>query len=434
MPERDKSILFVLEGFFPYQKAGTEVYVLQLAKYLLEKGYEVSVLISRSEEVSDYVFEEIPVFTFKIPEKPIAEELNGLIPPRGIEAFLQKVSDIGPDLVHFHSLGRAINSYQIKAVKELGYKTVFTAHLGSNICIKGDFKKFNEEICSGEVIPVTCLACQMHARGAGKNMARWASKLIHLGTRLNKKSLPSSFYQAMHRKNELQRVKKYSDVIIAISEWIEEAFDVNDIRDNVFLVKQGIDKDFVNRGKVDKTRNTDHPVKIGFIGRMHPHKGFHLLKDAFDQIGKDKWELKIATLPSKDETAYYKKMLDWSSGKTNVQWKENQSREEIINLLDELDVLVLPSVSNEMAPLIILEAFARKVPVIGSSYPAIVDMVQNNNGVIFENGSVSDLKSKLIYILDDPQVLPQWSKNITPPRTFEDVGRDMIKIYDFILK
>ncbi|TXE09281.1 glycosyltransferase [Gelidibacter salicanalis] len=52
-----------------------------------------------------------------------------------------------------------------------------------------------------------------------------------------------------------------------------------------------------------------------------------------------------------------------------------------------MDVLILPSVA-EVAPLVILEAATRHIPVIASDYLAMKDMIEPNiNGLLFENGN-----------------------------------------------
>lgn len=427
-------ILFCLEGFFPDQKAGTEVYVLNLSRFFIQKGHQVSILISRTEETPDYQFESIPVYTFTIPLKPLANELNGMIPPRGIDHFLNRIDDIKPDLVHFHSLGRAINSFHIEAVKNLGHKTVFTAHLGSNICIKGDFLKFGNDICSGEVLPATCMACRLRAEGLEKKLAKGAGWLITATININRKLLPPSFSQAHHRKAELHRLHKNTDAIIAIAPWIEKSLAANGLKEHVYLVKQGISEMFLKNDYLSKKRVRSEKLKLGFIGRMHPNKGFHLLRECLNALSTHNWTLDVATPKSADEEMYHREMKTWGLGNSRINWRENLREKEVSHLLDEIDLLILPSVSNEMAPLIILEAFAKKVPVLGSSYPAILDMVQDGiTGSIFENRSSRDLREKLQIIIEKPDVLDQWKDNITIPRTFTDVGREMDEIYQAIL-
>lgn len=406
---------------------------MKLAQYLLSRGIRAHVLISSTQELQDYDHDGIPVHAFKIPENPIPEELNGLIPPRGIEEFLEKVKQINPSIVHFHSIGRAINSYHIAEVKRLGFKTIYTAHLGSNICLKGDFLKFSKHVCDGNVIPKICLACRLQSRGLGETLAKVSSEIIHLGIRVNAKLFPPASQQALHRKHEIERIKSNTDAIIAIAPWILKVFHANTIYQNLHLVEQGVDKVFLEtrRDESVSSKNTSNTIRLGFVGRMHPHKGFHLLKSALQSMENDSWELKVATLPSRDEPAYYKEMFEWTVGNSKIDWKENQPRERVIELLDAIDLLVLPSVSNEMAPLIILEAYARNVPVIGSSYPAIVDMIQDGvNGRVFSNGSREDLKKKLTEILRAPDILNKWRSNISTPRTFDNVGEDMLNIYE----
>lgn len=111
---KQRSILFTLESFFPYNRAGTEVYVLNLCRYFQNRNWHVEVLIATTEHHKDYYYEGIPVRTFAIPKMPNSKELNGIIQPQGIEGFIERVIEINPDIVHFHSFGRAINGYHLK--------------------------------------------------------------------------------------------------------------------------------------------------------------------------------------------------------------------------------------------------------------------------------------------------------------------------------
>ena len=119
--EQKNTILFALEGFFPTHKAGTEIYVLNLSKYLLEKGWSVYVIKPTTAAETNYMYENINVLTFPVPKLPDVRELNGLKSPSGIKYFIEIVQKIKPDIVHFHSLGRAITGSHLEAVKKNRY-------------------------------------------------------------------------------------------------------------------------------------------------------------------------------------------------------------------------------------------------------------------------------------------------------------------------
>jgi len=418
-----KKILFALEGFFPEHRAGTEIYVLNLCRYLIEKEWEVAVLISAFIE-KKYVFEGIPVFTFAIPENPDVRELNGLIEPHGLQGFLKKVLEINPSIIHFHSFGRAINSFHLQKVKELGYKAVFTAHLGSLFCVKGSYLLFNKEICNGKVQLNRCMACYLHDKGYSKSKSYAASYLINIlfKTQL-KRLLPPSWNLIICRQSELERLSIYADTIIAIAPWIKKVFSQNGIQ-KVALVEQGIQ--IIGQQSVVNTQHIGY--NLIFVGRLNQLKGLQLLLQALVNLPRQIFHLTIIGIINEPE--FREVLYEKAHSLGNVTWLENLNRLQVLDEIAKADVLVLPSISNEMAPLVILEAFDCGKPVIGSTYPAIADIVTDGfNGLLFENNNSQSLQNVLQRLIDEPDLLVHLQKNVIAPRNFKEVGKDMEKIY-----
>ncbi|MHA7943018.1 glycosyltransferase [Formosa sp. 3Alg 14/1] len=417
-------ILFTLESFFPSHRAGTEVYVLNLCRYFKNNGWDVGVLITTKEQQSDYKFEEIDIYTFNIPEEPDARELNGLIAPRGMDSFLIRVKEFCPDVIHFHSFGRAINSYHLKAVHDLGIKTVFTPHLGGQFCIKGDMRLFNRENCDGEIIESRCLNCVLQNKGYKGGVAKGLGEVIaHMShTPFLKNRLPASFSQAKHRKAEMKRIDSYADIVFSIAPWIQEAFKANGVN-KAKLIPQGISPLFFReRNKTQILENRQEFYHFAFIGRMHPSKGFHLLASIWEQVSP-KSTLHIITNPSGGESDFFNKHKKWASNTENVIWNEALSQKEVSDYLDKVDVLILPSISNEVAPLVILEAATRQIPVIGSDYVAIKGMINHNvNGLLFENGNSKDLLKQIEKIISKEEILNNLKNNVGKPKDMNEVA------------
>lgn len=428
-----KKITFVLESFLPHHRAGTEIYVHNLIRHLQPSNYEVSVLISSTDKSrKSYQFENINVEVFHITENPSLHELNGLIPPEGFQEFEDKIHKIKPDIVHFHSFGRAINGFHLEWVKRQNIKTVFTPHLGGFFCVKGNFLLFEKELCNGKVIQSRCMHCLLNQKGIPHVFSNLAGKTVPMLPSIVKKYLPPQINLINHRKNELDRVNKYADAIIAIAPWIKNTFIINGIKENLFLIDQGIDIDTSLR-KTKSKKAVKIPVKLVFASRMNPSKGFHLLREAFENIDNSNFELHVYTMKDATEPGYFEDHKLWAKSRKNVFWNENKSHSDFLKELPGMDLLVLPSISNEMAPLVILEAFAMKIPVLGSGYPAISDLINENiNGKIFRNGDTNDLENKISEITYNPEIVHQWSSNIDQVRSTRDIAMEMIEIYNSI--
>lgn len=424
-------VIFTLETFFPHSKAGTEIYALNLARALKVKGHTIFFVVPYKEKtfVDDYSYEGFSVFTFPVSDSVNPKEANGLIPPKGLTEFIRIIKAINPVIVHFHSFGRAINYYHLLAVRDLHIKTVFTPHLGGIFCVRGDFKYLGKTTCSGQVDSKKCFTCFAHSRTNNTLAAHLLSTVytpvqhtpIH-------KLFPPAWQVVEHRRKELEALKA-ADAIISLSPWIEETLKLNEIVENVHLVSQGIQSTFDVATIAEKF--VSKPV-VGYVGRIYPIKGIGILLEAFKRI-EGKADLKVLTMAPTSDVEYYATLKKQFIEMSNVTWLEDLAHDELVEEYKQIDVLCIPSL-NEMAPLVIQEAAALKIPVLGSSIPAITDVITHDiNGLIFESGDAEDLLNQLERIINEPELLPMLTKSLMPARTFRDIGNEMDRIYRAIM-
>lgn len=423
-------IAFVLASFFPQNRGGTEIYVLNLARYLRKIGSEVHIVVSSlNSEIQHYEYDGFTVHCFSIIEKASKEEYVGAVPPTGIKEFVDILCRLQVDIVHFHSFNRAINSWHLKYAKEAGFRTVFTAHLGGFFCQRGDFLYQGKETCNGQVQEAKCLSCLFSQRRPG--LSTYIISMVGEVLSLSPIQffLPPSIQVIKYKLLEFARVKTYCDAIVSISSWIQTAYELNGVNNSV-LVRQGIDTSkFLKERYYEKASR----IVISFVGRMHPFKGIHLLVDALLQIKPNPFLLRIVCVRHDD--AYYKEIKSKVANLDACEWYEGLSSEQVSEKLNGSDLFCLPSLSNEASPLVILEAFSKGIPVIGSDYPAIKDSIREGvDGLLFENGNLESLLAVLQRIIEEKDLLAQLRENVKPPRSMDDVGGDMYNIYKGLLK
>lgn len=143
---------------------------------------------------------------------------------------------------------------------------------------------------------------------------------------------------------------------------------------------------------------------ILFVGRLTPEKEIDLLIQAFNNLDTG-LELVIAGAAS-----YNKKYLLSLKGmaKPKVKFLGFKEKKALDNLYRNAYLFILPS-SIEGSPLSLLEAMSYGLCVLTSEIKENREIV-GNSGVLFESGNCIDLKNKLKYLIDNPNLVESFGK------------------------
>jgi len=132
-----------------------------------------------------------------------------------------------------------------------------------------------------------------------------------------------------------------------------------------------------------------------FVGRLVREKGVHTLIEASREAGAPVRVLGDGPMRADLEAQAARAGADT----TFLGWKDH---DEVLAELRGARALVVPSTWPEVFPLVICEAFAAGVPVIGSDMGGIADMLGEERGYLFPAGDVERLGALLREVVDDP--------------------------------
>lgn len=421
-------IVHVLDSFFPDSLGGTENYVYFISQAMLQFGHEVYVVSSKKGVSCEYDYEGIKVYRFMVSVSASKKELIQLVAPEGLDSFTKIIKRISPNVVHFHTFNRAINAYHLRAVKALGIKTVFTAHQSGIFCLKGTMLDEKGIPCNGDAFNNPCLRCYL-TQTKSKNVAYIVSIAVGLLEKLGLLHIfpcPGFAYLHYNRKRELRDITKYSDCNIAISMWVYNTFKINRVN-NICLIPQGINPMFcISEEKCFKRADANR-LKLLFVGRIYPIKGLDIFCKALELIDSKKVEVTFACVCGDDN--YAEKIKSTIKSLPYFNWYENASSDKVKHLMQENDLLILPS-QSEMSPLVVLEALACSLPVLGSNIAPITDSITDNvNGLIFEVNNPVSMAEQLNKVIETPSIINKLRKNIDAVRTLNNVADDLIQLY-----
>ena len=433
-------IIHCLNHFLPQQVAGTEVYAWALCKQLQEMGCDVSILIPNydSTEPADYFYDDLKIHKYAEPSIVDRELITGQRQVDGLINFLDYLKSEKPDIIHFHELAgsNGIGVAHFEAAKSTGAKIVFTMHLSGITCHTGTLMFENKTLCDGKIIESRCAYCALVRRtgsitkakvlsaaasplyNAGINLMEWQSSL---GTAL---SYP---FIIQKLKNDLVRIYEACDMMIPITDWYANILKLNGVpNDKLKVIKQALP--FVSHNSTEKEKRPLKPLKIIFVGRIDELKGITLMLNAIMEIPSADIQLDI--YGSGPDANYISSCKTLTGQNSNISWMGKLSQPDVIKTMMQYDALILPSMFSEMSPLVIQEAFAAGIPVIGSNVYGIEEQVKDGvNGLLFEFGNKESLLGVLRLLIDDHLFLDRLSVNIAAPNNFKEVAMETMIMY-----
>src|SRR5262249_43831079 len=123
-------------------------------------------------------------------------------------------------------------------------------------------------------------------------------------------------------------------------------------------------------------KDTSRPVRFGYIGALHAHKGVDLLLEAFNEL-KCGATLSIygSVFGSPVSQNYWQRVQ--AQQLSNIAFHGAYKNQDVGEILSEIDVIIVPSVWYENSPLTIHEAFMAGVPVITADQGGMAEAVRN---------------------------------------------------------
>ena len=137
-----------------------------------------------------------------------------------------------------------------------------------------------------------------------------------------------------------------------------------------------------------------------FVGRLSSEKGLDVLIDAWRDLPQG-LGLKIIGDGPLAESVSRAQDCD-----PRIEWLGRRSNNEILDLLGDAELLILPSIWNENCPKVILEAYSKGTPVIASHLGTMAEYVRDEKtGLTFEAGQAGDLIRKIELLTSDVENL-----------------------------
>lgn len=440
-------VAFFVHCFFPEHFYGTETYTLDLAKCYRAAGHEVVVVSAifqgepvRNGLVSRYEYQDIPVVCIdknSVPHARVKETYYQFDMRPVLESVLREIK---PDIVHVTHL---INhtAALLEVTQQLGIATYATFTDFFGFCLNNKLEGADGSLCAGPSVSRTnCVACYL--KDASRNpyadawvqlaSSPWRARLIaevaNLGRRLPNLrggSVDGLIEDIVRRPETLVSIynKGYAGAV-APTRFLRSAYERNGIVVPMHSICFGVDIDRSPKLK----RQTGHIPVIGFIGQIALHKGTDLLIEAFRRLPRKSAKLRI--YGPKDQDMAYTTQLKQRAEGHDVRFMGTFAREQMADVLRDIDLLVIPSRWYENSPLVLLNALATHTPVLVADVEGMTEFLEpGRNGAVFARGDVDSLHDQLFRLASLKDELFSLPKTTNYENTSSSMAEETLAIY-----
>jgi len=435
-------VIHVPFTYYPGAVGGTEVYVASLARNLQSKGVECVVAAPGSTERAElYEHEGIGVRRFPVTStsRDMLSELYGDGDPYAAGRFGEILDQEQPDVVHMHAFTRGVSLLTAREVKQRGIKLVFTYHTPTVSCQRGTLLRYGHEVCDGVLDRTTCTRCTLQSLGVNGFGGKVLSAVPQgIGRALGAAHLGGGMWTALQMTNLIQlrhdafrELMREVDAIIALCQWVQDLLIGNGVEEQKITVsRHGLPHES-NGPSQSRLPVAPLPLRIAFLGRIHATKGPDILIRAIHSRPDLDVRLDLyGIVQGSADEHYLEELKAMAADDSRVSFLPAVPGEKVVSAISSYHLLAVPSRWLETGPLVVLEAFAACVPVIGSKLGGIAELIEDGrNGLLVDDDSPDSWAKEIARLANDRMLLGNLRSAVPKPRSMQDVAAEMLTLY-----
>lgn len=437
-------ILLVSPHYPPRFIGGVERIARRLAHRLRAAGHTPTVVAverlgveqryQRLAEVSDD--DGVTVWRLSLPREAEGKAFASTYRPRAAEAWLRDwLARERPDVIHLHS-GYLLGGAVLDAAATLGIPVAVTLHDYWFICPRITMLQPDGACCTGPESAGKCAWClageqrryRLPQRLLGAPIARAVGRALAAAPAAVAAINPiaSRLRDVETRQQFLLTALNGAAAIMSPSRFLRDQMAQAGVpRDRITLLPYGIEPGT----RVAPRPADDVALRVGFLGQVAPHKGLHVLIPAVRALRERGVELIIRGDLTR-EPAYVSRLRALAAGDPRILFAGPIVDGRVDALFSTIDVLAVPSIWYENAPLVMLEAKRAGVPVLASHLGGMAELVRHDvDGLLAEPGSPAAFTKQLQRLRTEPGLLNRLRRGITPPPAIDDEVRALIDLY-----
>ena len=434
-------VVHVPYTFFPDPPGGTEVYVRALAQEQQQRGV-ATMVAAPADRDSSYLHEGLPVRRFAVSSSNTLNDLYGEGDRHAARSFARILDEEGPDLVHLHAFTSPVSLRLVRECRKRSVPVVFSYHTPTVSCQQGTLLRWGTQICDGALNVHRCSRCTLHGLGLDRFSSTVAGSVPKsFGRLIGRLGVSGGPWTALRmsdliqqRHDAIRALLTEVDHCIALCQWVKDLLLHIGVADHkVTVSRQGLCHSLrsTDTGEEKVVRGRDSSVRIAFLGRLDPAKGVHILIQALRSFPAVNLQMDIFGISQGSRVEEYARELKLAAaGDSRITFHPPISSAQVVPVLRTYDAVAVPSQLLETGPMVVLEAFAAGIPVIGSRLGGIEEQVQHEvDGLLVEPASVVAWAEALRRVSGSPDFLARLRARVRPPRTMTTAADEIEAVY-----
>ena len=448
-------VLYVTHGFPPDQMAGAEVYSFAVAREVRNCGVEPTVVAPAARPglpeygIVEEAYEGVRILRLNQNYADLYDLESTYAGSRGAAAVAAILDRERPDLVHIqHVIGTSCDV--ILEAKKRGIPVVLTLHDFWFQCPRGQRMTPRRHLCR-KIEPWRCALCVGKKRvryllnflggyatgktADGRGRGAVARALFFL-PRLVRYLWREAWTPTIRRRTERMRAALLAaDLVIAPSEFMRAEFSAWGVPDERMVFSEyGMDHELFRAARARPPRLPGAPIRFGFVGTLIPNKGPDLLIEAFQGIPAGRASLEIFGAGGGPNGPRFEAALKAQNRHPGLSFRGRFDNQRIAAILGSLDVLVVPSLWYENAPLTLHEAALAGIATVTSDHGGMREFAERfGNALLFKPGDAGALRAQLMRLIDEPALLATLRPK-RQVRTIEDDARSLVEHYGRLVR
>ncbi|MFT4959088.1 MAG: glycosyltransferase involved in cell wall biosynthesis [Paracoccaceae bacterium] len=238
---------------------------------------------------------------------------------------------------------------------------------------------------------------------------------------------------ARRRERMVSLINTHCDTVLCVSGRVAQ------VAERFGIAATLLQTSYIGTRHAEKFEQTSPPAEIikadgtltlAYLGYMRHDKGFFFLLDALESLpSKSAKRVNVVIASRLIDQPTMDRILQLSETLASVQFADGYSHDQLDDLLDDVDLGLVPVLWEDNLPQVAIEMHARHIPLLTSNLGGAQEL-GNCPDLVYTAGDTKDFALKIANVLDGKVDMKSYWKSAMAPHSMADHLSELHQVYD----